>query len=103
VQVRRGRPYTQRRVEFESRTAHQLPAASGSNKDYATVSIRSRLPEIKTPMLTVYDGIACIGFVLARGRDGFEAFDRNGKTVGKFKTQREAVRGIARRIEKAAS
>jgi hypothetical protein len=60
------------------------------------MSIRSRLPEIKPTMLSVTDGTTCIGFVLSRGRDGFEAFNRNGKTIGKFKTQQDAMRAIPR-------
>jgi len=34
------------------------------------------------PMLSVYDGRQCIGFVLARGRSGFEAFDADEKSLG---------------------
>jgi hypothetical protein len=65
------------------------------------MSIRSRLPEIKPTMLTVTDGTATIGFVLARGRDGFEAFNRNGRSLGKFETQQEAMRAIPRTIAEA--
>jgi hypothetical protein len=60
------------------------------------MAIRNRLPEIKSPLLAVNDGTDCVGFVLARGRDGFESFDRNGKTIGKFKTQQAAMRAIPR-------
>jgi hypothetical protein len=32
-----------------------------------------------TPLAYIYDGRACLGFVLSRGRAGFEAFDRAWK------------------------
>ena len=54
-------------------------------------------------MLSVYDGQQCQGFVLARGKDGFEAFNFNGRSIGKFKTQQEATRAIPRRAEKSGS
>jgi hypothetical protein len=67
------------------------------------MAIRSRLPEIKPTMLSVTDGATCVGFVLSRGRDGFESFDRNGKTIGKFKTQKEAMRAIPTEAARAAA
>ncbi len=65
------------------------------------MSIRTRAPEIKPNMLSVTDGTSCVGFVLNRGRDGYEAFNRNGKPIGKFKSQQQAMRAIPR-IEEAA-
>ncbi len=65
------------------------------------MAIRTRLPEIKTSMLSVTDGTSCVGFVINRGRDGFEAFNRDGKPIGKFKDQQEAVRAIPK-IEEMA-
>jgi hypothetical protein len=67
------------------------------------VPIRTRLPEIKPTMLSVTNGATCIGFVLSRGRDGFEAFDRDGKSRGKFKSQKEAMGVISRRIAEPVS
>lgn len=58
------------------------------------MAIRNRLPEIKSPMLSVTDGAECAGFVLSRGPKGFEAFDRDGKTLGTFAGQRAAVLAI---------
>jgi hypothetical protein len=40
---------------------------------------------ISTPM-HVYDGRECVGFVLARGRKGHEALDREQRSLGLFKT-----------------
>jgi hypothetical protein len=64
--------------------------------------IRNRTPESKPAMLSVYDGQQCQGFVLARGKDGFEAFNFNGQSIGKFKTQQEATRAIPRRTRESA-
>jgi hypothetical protein len=43
------------------------------------------------PMAYVYDGRQCCGFILARGKAGFEAFTRDEQSLGTFKTQREAA------------
>jgi hypothetical protein len=61
------------------------------------MSIRSRLPEIKPTMLSVTDGTTTIGFVLSRGRDGFESL-----SLGKFETQKDAMRAIPRTIAEPA-
>jgi hypothetical protein len=66
------------------------------------MSIRNRTPEFKPSMLSVYDGQQCQGFVLNRGRDGFEAFSFNGQSIGKFKSQQEATRAIPRRAKESA-
>jgi hypothetical protein len=42
-------------------------------------------------MVSVYDGRACIGFVLERGRAGFEGFTADERSVGLFPTQRAAA------------
>jgi hypothetical protein len=49
-----------------------------------------------TPMVSVYDGRECVGFVLARGKLGFEALDRDEHALGIFPTQREAADAIMR-------
>jgi hypothetical protein len=64
--------------------------------------VRSRPSEIKSPLLSVTDGTNCVGFILARGPRGFEAFDRDGKSLGLFPNQSDAVRAIPRRIEERA-
>jgi hypothetical protein len=46
------------------------------------------------PMSYIYDGRACLGFVLSRGRAGFEAFDREQNSLGMFPTQRAAAAAI---------
>jgi hypothetical protein len=48
-------------------------------------------------MVSVYDGQTCIGFIFARGKLGFEAVDREERTLGLFQTQREAATAIMRR------
>jgi hypothetical protein len=46
-------------------------------------------------MLSVYDGRTAIGFVLARGRAGFEGFDREQHSLGIFKTAAAAANAVA--------
>jgi hypothetical protein len=45
-------------------------------------------------MISIYDGRRCIGFVLARGRAGFEAFDAADHSPGVFETQNAAINKI---------
>jgi len=47
-----------------------------------------------TPLVSVYDGRDCLGFILARGKLGFEALDRDERSLGLFPTQREAAQRI---------
>jgi hypothetical protein len=49
-------------------------------------------PLANTSMLAVTDGQTCVGFVLGRGKLGFEAFDVDHKSLGLFASQHEAVR-----------
>jgi hypothetical protein len=46
------------------------------------------------PMVSVYDGRQCVGFILPRGKRGFEAFDCDERSLGVFKDQREAADAI---------
>jgi hypothetical protein len=48
-----------------------------------------------TPMMSVYSGRACIGFILACGREGFEALDAEGRGIGKFVTTKEAAKAVS--------
>jgi hypothetical protein len=47
-----------------------------------------------SPMAYVYDGRECVGFVFNRGKLGFEAIDRNERSLGLFQTQREAATAV---------
>lgn len=48
-----------------------------------------------TLLVTVYSaGHGCIGFVLARGVSGFEAFDAEQKSLGLYPTQKAAAEAI---------
>jgi hypothetical protein len=42
----------------------------------------TRKSEHASPMVSIYDGQRCVGFVLARGRSGFEAFDAGERSLG---------------------
>ena len=47
------------------------------------------------PMLSVYYGKTCIGFIIARGKLGFESFSADLVSLGTFPTQREAADAIS--------
>jgi hypothetical protein len=47
-----------------------------------------------TRMLSVYAGRQCVGFILARGKAGFEAFDAEQNSLGIYPTQREAAAAV---------
>jgi hypothetical protein len=47
-----------------------------------------------TPMVSVYSGRQCVGFILARGKLGFECFDADQKSLGTYPTQRAAVAAL---------
>ena len=46
-------------------------------------------------MAYVYDSRDCLGFILAHGKAGFEAFTRDERSLGLFRTQREAADAIS--------
>jgi hypothetical protein len=56
-----------------------------------------------SPLLSVYDGRQCVGFVLARGRRGFEAFAAGERSLGMLKTQNGAVNKIQLTANEEAS
>ncbi len=45
-------------------------------------------------MLSVYAGRECVGFILARGKTGFEAFTAGQKSLGIFPTQKAAAAAL---------
>jgi len=46
------------------------------------------------PLVYVTDGREAIGFVLARGRSGFEAFDRDEHSLGLYRTAPAAANAV---------
>ena len=53
-------------------------------------------PDI-TRMQSVYvDGSVCVGFIFERGRQGFEAFDADTRSLGLFPTQKAAADAVER-------
>jgi hypothetical protein len=50
-------------------------------------------------MLSIYEGQRCIGFLLNRGRTGWEAFDADEVSLGIFPTQQAASDAINARLE----
>jgi hypothetical protein len=51
-------------------------------------------PKPLTPLTYVTDGHEAIGHIIARGRLGFEAFDRDEKSLGIFETQSQAANAL---------
>ncbi len=47
---------------------------------------------------SVTAGACCVGHVLNRGKSGWEAFDRDDRSVGIFSTPRAAVDALERAI-----
>jgi hypothetical protein len=43
------------------------------------------------------DGGGCIGFVIGRGKAGYEAFDAGEKSLGLFSTQAAAAKAVFQR------
>jgi hypothetical protein len=50
-----------------------------------------------TPLISIYDGRECVGFVISRGKLGYEALDRAERSLDLFPTQREAADAISAR------
>ena len=46
------------------------------------------------PLSYVTDGREAIGCIIARGRSGFEALDREERSLGLFETAAEAVNAV---------
>jgi hypothetical protein len=51
-------------------------------------------PKPAAPIAYVYDGQQCLGHVLARGKTGYEGFDRDDKSVGIFPTTKQAANAL---------
>jgi hypothetical protein len=56
-----------------------------------------------SPLSYVYDGRECLGFILARGKLGFEAVDRDERSLGFFQTRREAATAVMREQPQGAA
>jgi hypothetical protein len=48
----------------------------------------------KPPMISVYRGRDCVGFVFARGPQGYEAFDDEERPIGLFADEHAAAAAI---------
>src|SRR5215472_7877990 len=47
-----------------------------------------------TPLISIYDGRECVGFVISRGKLGFEAFTADQHSLGIFPNQKGAADAI---------
>lgn len=55
------------------------------------------------PMLSMYSGQVCIGFLLKRGRQGVEAYDANCASLGIFPDQNQAANAVSNAASPEAS
>ena len=55
-------------------------------------------PAAGAATVTIYDGRDCVGFI-SRGKIGYEVFDRDGVSKGRFPTQQDAVTALSGQIE----
>lgn len=53
-------------------------------------------PSAVTPLISVLINDRCIGYLIRRGRDGFEAFDSDDRSLGMFADEREAIAAVMR-------
>jgi hypothetical protein len=55
-----------------------------------------------TAMQSVYDGGRCLGFIMPRGKVGFEAFDYGDFSLGFFPTPQDAANAIVVAAERSS-
>jgi hypothetical protein len=72
------------------------PAGEREHRTDSTAGTVGITAAQSSPMVWVYDGQTCIGFVFSRGKLGFEAFDSDEKSIGLFPTQRAAAASVMR-------
>jgi hypothetical protein len=78
-----------------------LPAPEKVNREHTIArrtGRRNNKPNISSSMsamLSVYDGRQPVGFVLPRGKVGFEAFDRDEQSRGLFGKQELAIAALS--------
>jgi hypothetical protein len=52
------------------------------------------MSDTTAPMLSVFADKRCVGFILHRGKAGYEAFDEDGSSIGIFASANEAANAI---------
>jgi hypothetical protein len=55
-------------------------------------------PDVIMQALAVFDGQRCLGHILSRGRQGYEAFDRDDRSLGIFPNQQTAADAISEAV-----
>jgi hypothetical protein len=85
---------------------NRAPLGGGGSEELCIGSGRNRYTKSpgppqdsqrRSPMLSVYDGRECIGFILRRGGGGAEAFTADDRSVGLFKDDQDAALELWRR------
>lgn len=54
------------------------------------------IPDILVMQCVYVDGSTCVGFIFERGRQGFEAYDADTRSLGLFPTQKAAADAVER-------
>jgi hypothetical protein len=62
--------------------------------------IGRRSVERGTPITSIYDVRQCVGFVLARGHRGYEAFTAGERSLGMFETKDAAINRLMKGADK---
>jgi hypothetical protein len=74
------------------------PGIDKTGPDNSSYIVPASAPQRPSaPMVSVYDGRRCIGFVLTAGRQGFQAFDADEVAIGLFPSMRDAVAAVSAR------
>jgi hypothetical protein len=83
----------------KARPAAALEARDRSGTDQSSaekISAEATPDILATQALAVYDGQVCIGHLLKRRRQGFEAYDINTKSIGIFTDVKAAADAVAK-------
>ena len=74
----------------------QRCAQAGEREHHIDSAAGTAAKTRSSPLLSVYEGQRCIGFVSSRGKVGFEALDTEERSLGVYATPREAAAAIMR-------
>jgi len=80
-----------------ARPAAAETAREPPGNDHAGELIGTEATNHQTRFQALYSGRTCLGFILNRGRSGYEAFDCDDKSIGIFETQQLAADTLSER------
>lgn len=81
---------------MHSRKARKPAAAGAARGSRSARAGRLKQSEAYTTnLLVVYSGRTCLGHILSRGREGYEAYDINDASLGIFSDQDAAADAVS--------